>query len=601
MNVLSIPIIMMAGILFFGGFYYLFIYYRRRLKYREDLYFALTSLAMGMFNIFSFRMYNAASVVEGIVWQRNQASTIFLIGAAFVWFATDYLKLNLNRFRNIFSVFFIISAIFIFIDRSSLTLTISRPDIKEVIFPFFNLEMTYYEVTLGPFINFAFLLGSLFFLFILFAVARKYWQHGGFKARSLCIALLIFSVGTGNDIAVLNGLYEFIYVIEYTFMGIVIVMAHSLSNTLVESDLIKEELQNERNLLLTLITALPDRIYVKDTECRFLIVNKSVSNKLGAEKPEDIVGKTDFDFYPRELAEHYHADDLLVLQSNQTLIDREEPTVDAEGNSKWTSTSKTPMRNNQDEIIGLVGIGHDITERKRIEMKLDDIMKKLHQSNQELEQFAYVASHDLQEPLRTVSSYIDLISKRYKNKLDKEAEEFINFALDGTNRMKILIQDLLNYSRITTEANPFESIDSEDILIMALDNLNVTIKETGTEITHSPLPTILADQSQLIRLFQNLIGNAIKYNQNQPKIHVSAKKKDNQWVFAFKDNGIGIDPKFQDRIFGVFQRLHGRDEYSGTGIGLAVCKKIVERHGGKIWVDSKQNVGSTFYFTLSGA
>jgi len=242
------------------------------------------------------------------------------------------------------------------------------------------------------------------------------------------------------------------------------------------------------------------------------------------------------------------------------------------------------------------------TANQELEIQQQRLLKNadaLKRSNEELEQFAYVASHDLQEPLRMVSSYVGLLQKRFQNKLDLDAEEFINFALDGTKRMSILIQDLLNFSRITTQTNPFESIDAEDILQAASDNLQITINETSTEVTHSPLPTIMVDQHQLIRLFQNLIGNAIKYNQNQPKIHISSEKKDNQWLFAFKDNGIGIDPQYQDRIFGIFQRLHGRDEYSGTGIGLAVGKKIVERHGGEIWVESEgKGKGSLFKFTI---
>ncbi|NQT24518.1 substrate-binding domain-containing protein, partial [candidate division KSB1 bacterium] len=230
----------------------------------------------------------------------------------------------------------------------------------------------------------------------------------------------------------------------------------------------------------------------------------------------------------------------------------------------------------RDQIsIALHGIRYhqDLIKAKE---ESEDRAQKLDESNKELEQFAYVASHDLQEPLRMVSSYVSLIAKRYQDKIDSDDREFFDFALDGTKRMQILIRDLLNYSRVTTQAKPFETTDTELILKAVLANLSVTISETKTKVTHTKLPSIMADQVQLERLFQNLIGNAIKYNQNTPSIHISADKKDGQWIFAFKDNGIGIDPQFQDRIFGIFQRLYGRDEYSGTGIGLAVSKKIVE-------------------------
>ena len=224
----------------------------------------------------------------------------------------------------------------------------------------------------------------------------------------------------------------------------------------------------------------------------------------------------------------------------------------------------------------------------------------LKKSNEELEQFAYVASHDLQEPLRMVSSYVSLLAKRNEDHMDSDSKEFVAYAQDGTKRMQILIQDLLNYSRVTTQAKPFEPIETEQILKTVLTNLSVIISDTKSKIIHSKLPTVQADHVQLERLFQNLIGNAIKYNQNTPEIHISAENNNGKWLFAIKDNGIGIDPQFQDRIFGIFKRLHGREEYSGTGIGLAICKKIVERHGGKIWVESEgENKGSTFYFTIS--
>jgi len=245
-----------------------------------------------------------------------------------------------------------------------------------------------------------------------------------------------------------------------------------------------------------------------------------------------------------------------------------------------------------------VGIGHDITERKLTEMKLDEMMRKLHQSNQELEQFAYVASHDLQEPLRMITSYATLIQRKLEKNLDADSKEFFFFMTDGVKRMQILINDLLSYSRVATQTKPFEKTNLDDALDGALGNLKVTIGEKGARITRDPLPSVMCDPVQMERLFQNLVGNAMKYCQNTPEIHISAEKKKDEWIITIRDNGIGIDPKYHEQIFGIFKRLHRRDEYSGTGIGLAVCKKTVERHGGKIWVDGKLNEGSTFYFTI---
>jgi two-component system, sensor histidine kinase and response regulator len=239
------------------------------------------------------------------------------------------------------------------------------------------------------------------------------------------------------------------------------------------------------------------------------------------------------------------------------------------------------------------------TELTKAREELETKAQELTRSNNELEQFAYVVSHDLQEPLRMVGSYLALIEKRYSEKLDDKAHEFIGFAVDGAKRMQRLIQDLLTYSRVGTRGKPFAPTKCEEVLAAALANLQVAIEESHAAVTHDPLPTVDADETQLLQLFQNLIGNALKFCKDKaPAIHVSAKQQAERWLFSVRDNGIGIEPQHYERIFVVFQRLHGREEYPGTGIGLAVCKKIVERHGGRIWVESQPGQGSTFFFRL---
>ena len=268
--------------------------------------------------------------------------------------------------------------------------------------------------------------------------------------------------------------------------------------------------------------------------------------------------------------------------------------------------AEVALRQSRDELEGLVAertedlkaanthLSLELEERRRAQQELA-------RSNAELEQFAYVASHDLQEPLRMVASFTQLLARRYQGKLDADADEFIGFAVDGSTRMQRLLNDLLAYSRVGTRSKPFDAIDCNSVLNDALTNLKPAIEDNGALITHEPLPIVRGDEVQLIQLFQNLIGNAVKFHgQEPPQVHISAKLQDRDWVFAVRDNGIGIAPEQQERIFLIFQRLHHRSEYPGTGIGLALCKRIVERHGGRIWVESEVGKGSTFFFTIKG-
>ncbi|MBD2560229.1 MULTISPECIES: GAF domain-containing protein [Nostoc] len=270
--------------------------------------------------------------------------------------------------------------------------------------------------------------------------------------------------------------------------------------------------------------------------------------------------------------------------------------------------------NFETELLKQLGnqIGIALSQAQLLE-KQSQQSQELARSNAELEQFAYVASHDLQEPLRMVTSYLQLLERRYKNQLDANADQFINYAVDGARRMQTLINDLLNYSRVSTRGQPFIRVNCSVVLEQAIANLQIAIADSKAIVTHDPLPEVMADPTQLIQVFQNLIGNAIKFCQNQqPRIHIGVAKPDanlnqeslnviplaDEWLFWVRDNGIGLESQYAERIFIIFQRLHGRDKYPGTGIGLAICKKIIERHGGRIWVESKPGQGSTFYFTI---
>lgn len=251
-------------------------------------------------------------------------------------------------------------------------------------------------------------------------------------------------------------------------------------------------------------------------------------------------------------------------------------------------------------------VGELRTHREELEKLVEDrtaevvrTLKELERSNTDLEQFATVASHDLQEPLRMISSFVQLLAKRYEGRLDAKADELIAFAVDGTQRMRQLIDDLLRYSRIGTHGKPFEPVEVNKVVDAAMANLEAAVVSDVADVTHDDLPTVIGDRSQLVQLFQNLIANAIKFHGDEPpSVHIAAERSGEEWVFSVQDNGIGIDPKYTEQVFAIFQRLHARTEYPGTGVGLPICRRIAERHGGRIWFESQVGKGTTFFVTI---
>ena len=301
-----------------------------------------------------------------------------------------------------------------------------------------------------------------------------------------------------------------------------------------------------------------------------------------------------------------HPDDQPAMQAwmSNCLAGLEPPDLEfrvllQDGSVRYINGRGHLVRDAERKPVRMVGVVQDITDFRRSEELLLLRTEELKRSNTELEQFAYVASHDLQEPLRMVSSYVQLLARRYQGKLDSDADEFIAFAVDGAKRMQLLINDLLAFSRVTTKGHGFKPVEADAALEDALANLKAAIEENQANVTSDPLPVVSVDSGQLTQLFQNLIGNAIKFRgMEPPRVHVSVERHAKEWVFSVHDNGIGIEPRHLERIFVIFQRLHSAAQYPGTGIGLAICKKIAERHGGRLWVTSEPGAGSTFHFTI---
>jgi signal transduction histidine kinase len=386
-------------------------------------------------------------------------------------------------------------------------------------------------------------------------------------------------------------------------------------------------LRESAALYQSLLDSLPVGVFRKDLDGRFTFANERFCAALG--RPlEVILGRTDADFFPPELAAKYRADDLQILETGETLEEIEEHDTThcwpagcrctLAGNAadepgpdshlRYVHVLLVPVRDAAGRPVGTQGAFWSATPHLRAERRLRQTLDELQRANAELarsnaylEEFAYAASHDLQEPLRQVTQFSQLLLRRYQGRLDTDADDFIGFAVDGARRMQALINGLLAYSRVSTRGRPPVETDSARAFEQAVANLQTAVQESGARVRAGRLPVVRADASQLVQLFQNLIGNALKFRGDQPpRIVVRARRRGGVWRFAVTDNGIGIDPNYHERIFVLFQRLHTRAEFPGTGIGLALCKKIVERHGGRIWVESEPGRGSTFCFTLPG-
>jgi PAS domain S-box-containing protein len=341
----------------------------------------------------------------------------------------------------------------------------------------------------------------------------------------------------------------------------------------------------------------PEYCYMVSAEGKIIDVNKAAIEMMGYKKEELVNKHVNMIYAPQEIKK---IDGLINEWLETGVIENEELNIITKsGEQRTILLSANNILDDRGKLLHSISVQRDITERKCAQEELERTLNELERSNKELEQFAYIASHDLQEPLRMVSSYVELLNRRYGDKISDEADDFINFAIEGTKRMQRLINDLLKYSRVSTRGKNLETTDTENVLNDVLSDLGMMIEDSGATVTHDKLPMVQGDDVQLGQVFQNLVSNALKYHGiEKPNVHVSAEKKGNEWLFSIKDNGIGIDEKYETRIFQIFQQLHPKGKFPGTGIGLAVVKRIIERHKGKIWFESEPGSGTTFYFTI---
>jgi PAS domain S-box-containing protein len=357
-----------------------------------------------------------------------------------------------------------------------------------------------------------------------------------------------------------------------------------------EQTLIRENIKQQKEFINTLIETLPSPIFYKDKEGRYLGCNKAYEEFIGKNRSE-VIGKSVYDMAPKEIADKYYEKDKELFDNPGTQY-YEWVVKKKNGGIKNVIFNKATFNDHDGKVAGLIGGISDITKLK----KLTDELKR---SNAELDRFAYVAAHDMKSPLGMIINSLQIIERSCRGKIEKEADVFIDHAIKGAQRMNDFIVDLLNYSRLTTEPRPYTVVNAEKVLKDALFNLEQTIKDNNAKIEYNSLPEIKVDEMRIVQLFQNLINNAVKFRgKDAPVVKISCKKEDSSYVFSVKDNGIGIDSKNIEKVFQMFGRLHSNDEYPGNGIGLSVCKKIVENHGGKIWVESEPGKGTNFLFTI---
>ncbi len=383
-----------------------------------------------------------------------------------------------------------------------------------------------------------------------------------------------------------------------------------ISRDITERKQAEQTLAQERNLLRTLIDLLPETVFVKDTESRFLVANQGVAAVMGADSPEALLGKSDFDFYAREIATPFYEDEQQVIASGEPMLNKTEYNRNSLGEERWFLTTKAPFRNSDGEIIGIVGAGRDITERRQTEEKIRQLnealahrAQELEIANKELEAFTYSVSHDLRAPLRAMDGFSRIVMDDYAPQLPPDAQRYLQLVRDNAQQMGDLINGLLMLSRLGRQPLQTQPVAPAALARQAFDSLRLEMENRQVEITIAELPDAQADAALLRQVFANLLQNALKFTRKREitTIEVGHIVVDNQPIFYIKDNGVGFDMRYTDKLFGVFQRMHRAEDFEGTGIGLATVQRIIHRHGGRVWAEGEVDRGATFYFTLGAA
>ena len=734
MNAVSLPTIAMAAVSLYVGSYHLLLFARRR-QHREDLTFAILCIVNALYDIFCFDLYNSSSVAEGVLWQKAQFISLAFFSTAFLWFMADYTRSKPGIVIYLFTIYYAAAVIVQIIDRSGLTFDISNPSIKEILLPL-NLRITYYEAALGPFTVSQGLIGLAFSAYVYWNGVRFFLRGPRKEAGPLLLALSLMLVAAINDTLLSNDLYRFIYLIEYSYLAMIVVMAFSLSGTVVEAALAREELHKAHVVIENSPVVLfrwiardnwpveyvsenvsqfgysaaemmsgeviystlvhPDdleriagevnrhiaarakgygqeyRIVTRDGRVRWVddrtiverdsggkvthfqgividITERKAAEKALQESEEKFrslvenslsgVFSVDDAFrfiycndefcsllgYPREKLLELDFRQVLSGNSRELVADRyvrrqrgeilpsryPVEVIRSDGELRHFEMSITVAKNQagQPRTLGQIV---DITERTRaedeirrlnseLERRVVERTAELENALKELEAFSYSVSHDLRAPLRTMSGFSRILLAEFAPHLPPEAARHLSTIHESSLLMGRLVDGLLNFSRLSRQPLKMQPIVMEELAAEALHSLGDEQGGRNIKIVMGSLPACQGDPILLRQVWVNLISNALKFTRGRPEARIEIgclDGTDGKAVYFIKDNGVGFDNRYTGRLFGVFQRLHGSDEFEGTGIGLAIVQRIVQRHGGHVWAESEAGQGASFYFSL---
>ena len=610
MSLASLPAIVIASLTIYVGVLQLYAYYKRR-QFREDLTFSLTCFAVGLYDIGCVGLYSSTSSIQGAFWQRWQAFSLAWVGMAFLWFIYDYTGKMPKLVLIIYTFLFGVSGIFQAFIHNQLTWILEKPMIKEVDLPIGSI--IYHEVAPGFFTNIQSLIGITSGITILWIIIAYYRKGVKSRALPLLIAICIFFAGVINDTAVSSGIYVSVYIIEYSYLSLVILINYSISRQVLEAIQVKEALRISEERLSDAMDATNDGLFDLNLKTGEAYLSARWYTMLG--------------YAAYELPAHIETwrsllnpDDLpYALQVVQEYNEGKRQTHELEfrlhtksGEWIWVlSRAKIVEYNSDGKPLRLLGTHVDISDRKKgeeeirrvneeLEARVHERTAQLESTNKELEAFTYSVSHDLRAPLRAIDGFSRILLADYASDLSQDIGRYLHLIRENTLHMGHLIDDLLSFSRLSRQSLVKENVDHVGLVFEAIESLSQERQNRQIEIKVGDLPPSQGDTHLLRLVWINLLSNAIKYtrNQKQASITIDHFNKDGQEIYYIQDNGVGFDMKFVDKIFGVFQRLHRGDEYEGTGVGLAIVQRIIDRHGGRIWAESSPEAGATFYFTL---